>query len=95
VREERLTIDGGPRERVFAAGEVFSFSEADIHRIRHAGSCPAVTLHVYSPPLLRMGAYFVGADGVLARRPMSPEEELQPLQAISAERSPQAISEAR
>ena len=84
VREERLTIDGRPRERVFAAGGVFSFSPADIHRIRHAGSGPAVTLHVYSPPLLRMGAYFVGADGVLARRPMSPQEELQPLQGIGA-----------
>jgi hypothetical protein len=83
VREERLTIDGRPRERAFAAGDVFSFSPADIHRIRHAGSGPAVTLHVYSPPLLRMGAYFVGADGVLARRPMSPEEELQPLQGSS------------
>jgi predicted metal-dependent enzyme (double-stranded beta helix superfamily) len=79
VREERLTIAGRPRERVFAAGEVFAFSPADIHRIRHAGSGPAVTLHVYSPPLLRMGAYFIDDDGMLARRSMSPAEELHPL----------------
>jgi len=39
---------------------------------------------VYSPPLLRMGAYVVGSDGVLARRPMSPEEELRPLLAGGA-----------
>jgi predicted metal-dependent enzyme (double-stranded beta helix superfamily) len=83
VREERLALEGPPRDRVFTAGEAFHFSSADIHRIRHAGSDPAVTLHVYSPPLLRMGAYFVNDDGALGRRPMSPAEELRPLQAAS------------
>ncbi len=38
-----------------------------------------MTLHVYSPPLLRMGAYEIGEDGVLARHAMSYEEELRPL----------------
>jgi predicted metal-dependent enzyme (double-stranded beta helix superfamily) len=80
VREERLTINGEPRRRTFAAGGVFHFSAADIHRVRHAGSDPAVTLHVYSPPLLRMGAYLVGDDGVLARHQVSPAEELRPLE---------------
>ncbi len=79
VHEERLVLEGPPRDRVYAAGQSFHFSPADIHRVRHAGSDPAVTLHVYSPPLLRMGAYFVGDDGVLARRPMSPAEELRPV----------------
>jgi predicted metal-dependent enzyme (double-stranded beta helix superfamily) len=79
VREERLVIDGPPRNRVFGAGEAFHFSPADIHRVRHAGSDPAVTLHVYSPPLRRMGAYFIAEDGVLARHPTSPAEELRPL----------------
>jgi quercetin dioxygenase-like cupin family protein len=78
VREERLTINGQPRNRTFALGDVFHFSPADIHRVRHTGSDPAVTLHVYSPPLLRMGAYIVGDDGVLARHPMSPADELRP-----------------
>ena len=80
VREERLTINGEPRNRTFAAGGVFHFSAGDIHRVRHAGSDPAVTLHVYSPPLLRMGAYLVGDDGVLARHPVSPADELRPLE---------------
>jgi predicted metal-dependent enzyme (double-stranded beta helix superfamily) len=80
VHEQRLTLDGPPRERHFAAGEAFHFSPADIHRVRHAGSDPAATLHVYSPPLLRMGAYFIGEEGVLARRSMSPAEELRPLE---------------
>jgi hypothetical protein len=79
VREERLALDGGTRERVFAAGQTFSFSAADIHRVLHAGEDPAVTLHVYSPPLLRMGSYYLDEDGLLARRAMAPEEELRPL----------------
>jgi len=84
VREERLVLDGPPRDRVCVAGETFGFSPADIHRVRHAGSGPAVTLHVYSPPLQRMGAYVVDDDGVLARRTMSSAEELRPLQALSS-----------
>ncbi len=79
VREERLAIDGPPRSAVFRAGASFHFSASDIHRVSHAGADPAVTLHVYSPPLLRMGAYMVGEDGVLVRHPMSYEEELRPL----------------
>ena len=39
-----------------------------------------MTLHVYSPPLLRMGAYVIAEDGVLARQPMSYREELRPLE---------------
>ena len=74
---ERLTIDGPPRDRAFAAGETFHFSPADIHRVRHFGADPAVTLHVYSPPLLRMGAYVIGEDGVLARHSVSSSEELR------------------
>ncbi len=79
VREERLRLRGVPRDRVFAAGEMFDFSPADIHRVSHAGSDPAVTLHVYSPALARMGAYFVDEHGVLARHPTAASEELRPL----------------
>jgi predicted metal-dependent enzyme (double-stranded beta helix superfamily) len=80
VREERLTIGGPPRDRVFEAGRSFHFSPADIHRVRHTGPDPAVTLHVYSPPLARMGAYVVGNDGVLARHSVCSSEELRPLE---------------
>ena len=80
VREQRLRIDGPPRDRGFAAGQTFHFSPADIHRVHHAGTDPAVTLHVYSPPLARMGAYVVDEDGVLARHPVSSSEELRPLE---------------
>ena len=80
VREERLAIGGPPRMRSFSAGAAFHFSAADIHRVRHQGVDPAVTLHVYSPPLERMGAYAVGEDGVLVRHSVSSAEELRPLE---------------
>jgi predicted metal-dependent enzyme (double-stranded beta helix superfamily) len=80
VREQRLTIDGPPRDRVYAAGQHFHFSAADIHRVRHAGPDPAVTLHVYSPPLARMGAYAIDGQGVLVRHAVSSSQELRPLQ---------------
>jgi predicted metal-dependent enzyme (double-stranded beta helix superfamily) len=80
VREERLAIGGDPRGRQFAAGDAFHFSASDIHRVRHGGNDPAVTLHVYSPPLARMGAYEIGEDGVLARSTMPSSEELRPRQ---------------
>jgi hypothetical protein len=79
VQEERLAIGGQPRTRSFAVGDSFHFSPADIHRVRHGGSDPAVTLHVYSPPLARMGAYVIDDDGVLARHPMPSSHELRPL----------------
>jgi hypothetical protein len=79
VREQRLAIGSDPLTRVFEPGSSFSFSASDIHRVEHWGTQPAVTLHVYSPPLWRMGAYTVGADGALARHSMSYAEELRPL----------------
>lgn len=81
VREERLSVSGGSRQRLFAAGQAFGFSAADIHRVRHAGAAPAITIHAYSPALLRMGAYVVDGDGVLARRVMDAREELRPMAA--------------
>lgn len=92
VREERLALGAPPRERSFGVGQSFHFSAADIHRVRHAGTEPAVTLHVYSPPLLRMGAYTVEPDGVLVRHAMSSSEELRPR---AAAQRPQAFAPAR
>jgi predicted metal-dependent enzyme (double-stranded beta helix superfamily) len=76
VREETLTLGGDPAMREVGPGGVFSFDATDIHRVLHIGADAAVTLHVYSPPLRRMGAYEVLADGRLARRSISAEQEL-------------------
>jgi predicted metal-dependent enzyme (double-stranded beta helix superfamily) len=79
VREERLVLGGGTVDRVSRAGESFTFAASDIHRVRHAGTQPAVTIHAYSPPLWRMGAYEVAATGELRRHSVSYAEELRPL----------------
>ena len=63
----------------FGEGEAFHFSAADIHRVRHTGDAPAVTIHAYSPPLWRMGAYEILAGGELRRHSLSYAEELRPL----------------
>jgi hypothetical protein len=79
VCEERLAIGGAPLVRTFGPGQTFDFAASDIHRVLHVGDVPAVTLHAYSPPLWRMGAYAVRENGVLARHSVSYAEELYPL----------------
>ena len=79
VCEERLAIGGEPEQRLAEAGDAFSFGAADIHRVSHAGEEPAVTIHAYSPPLWRMGAYEVLDSGVLRRWSLSYAEELRPI----------------
>ena len=81
IREERLSIGGPPRSNVYSAGDVFDFQASDIHRVSHEGGGPAVTIHVYSPPLWRMGAYVVEPSGTLRRESLSYAEELRPLAA--------------
>jgi predicted metal-dependent enzyme (double-stranded beta helix superfamily) len=78
LREERLAV-GAPPGRVYGAGETFAFGPHDIHRMSHAGGGPAVSIHAYSPPLSRMGAYAIGPQGVLTRTSVSYEQELRPL----------------
>ena len=83
VREDRLVVGGPPSTRVVHAGESFSFEPADIHRVTHVEGEPAVTIHVYSPPLQRMGAYIVESDGTLRRESLPSDEELRPLAAMT------------
>lgn len=85
VREERLQLAGTPRSRVIGAGAPFFIPPTAIHRVLHSGSAPAVTIHAYSPPLRRTGAYEVGPTGDLERTSQSFEEELR-AQAISSAR---------
>jgi mannose-6-phosphate isomerase-like protein (cupin superfamily) len=76
VREDRLRLAGDPQQRVIGPGRTFSVPPTAIHRVLHAGDRPAVTIHAYSPPLTRTGAYWVGAGGELQRASQSFEEEL-------------------
>jgi predicted metal-dependent enzyme (double-stranded beta helix superfamily) len=78
VLEERLRLDGPPRQVSFDAGGVFDFGPSTIHRVRHGGGSAAITLHAYSPPLVRTGSYAVRDGGVLERRSLAANEELRP-----------------
>ncbi len=86
VREERLVLGrpiGQPIGRTAGAGSSFHFNASDIHRVLHAGDGPAVTVHAYSPPLLRMGSYTVEPSGQLRRHAVSYETELRQLGAAA------------
>jgi predicted metal-dependent enzyme (double-stranded beta helix superfamily) len=76
VVEERLRLLRPPARRVFGPRGVLEFGAADIHRVRHHGTAPAVTLHAYSPALRRMGAYHVDEDGRLLREALDEDTEL-------------------
>lgn len=76
VREDRLTLGGPPHSRELGSGQTFSVPPVAIHRVLHAGRGPAVTIHVYSPPLTRTGAYRIGPDGALERESLPYEAEL-------------------
>ena len=81
VREDRLRVGAEPSTRVLGPGEVFDFAASDIHRVAHEPGGPAVTIHAYSPPLWRVGAYVVEPEGTLRRESLSYAEELRPLAA--------------
>jgi predicted metal-dependent enzyme (double-stranded beta helix superfamily) len=81
VREDRLRVGGAPETRVYAENEVLTFAVSDIHRVRHESGEPAVTIHVYSPPLERSGAYVFDPSGALRRQPLPADQELRPLRA--------------
>ena len=68
-------VSGSVRE--FEAPQRFNIPPNAIHRVIHAGEQPAITLHAYSPPLTRMGAYTVGPQGELERQALTCEQELR------------------
>ena len=83
VREDRLTLGSEPRSRELGAGSTFIVPPVAIHRVLHAGHVPAVTIHGYSPPLRRTGAYRIGPDGALEREAQPFEVELRAEPALS------------
>jgi predicted metal-dependent enzyme (double-stranded beta helix superfamily) len=80
IREDRLTLGGEPVSRVHGPGQAFDFAASDIHRMSHAGGGPAISIHAYSPPLWRMGAYAIDPEGIVTRASISYAEELRPLE---------------
>jgi quercetin dioxygenase-like cupin family protein len=83
VVEERLGLDGTIASCLHA-GEVVEVPPEAIHRVRHAGDGPAVTLHAYAPPLRRVGTYAVAPGGALVRHARDAETPLAPEGALIA-----------
>ena len=79
IIEERLVVGGAPRRLHHVAGQTFDFDASHVHRMHQDMAQPAVSIHAYSPPLWRMGAYSVGPDGTLRRESISYAEELRPV----------------
>jgi hypothetical protein len=77
LAEDRLVFSTGVETVGYSGGDGFRFDSSRIHDVRHVGDTPAVSLHLYSPPLWRMGYYDVGDDGHISRRSTSYAEEFQ------------------
>jgi hypothetical protein len=69
-------LAGEPAVRAVTAGHTFSFGPDHIHRITGAVE-RSVSIHAYSPALLRLGQYAVDQHGVLRRQSISYTEELR------------------
>jgi quercetin dioxygenase-like cupin family protein len=76
IIEERLHLAGVGGGR-YEAGDLVEVAPEAIHRVRHAGTSPAVTLHAYAPPLTRVGTYEVAEGGALLRRARAAETPLE------------------
>jgi Cysteine dioxygenase type I len=81
VRNEALVVAGPRRIREYGAGDSFSFPGTGIHRMEHEAG--AVTIHVYSPPIVAIGHYEI-VEGELRRREGPPDEGSPPSPALTA-----------
>jgi mannose-6-phosphate isomerase-like protein (cupin superfamily) len=52
-------------ERTVRAGESWAFGRDYIHDVRNGSSAPAVSVHVYSPPLSTMRRYELTDEGLV------------------------------
>jgi mannose-6-phosphate isomerase-like protein (cupin superfamily) len=60
-----LEEHGVTAERTVAAGESWGFGRDYIHDVRNTSAAPAVSVHVYSPPLSSMRRYELAAEGLV------------------------------
>lgn len=76
IVDERMALADRTIAARHEAGAVFTVDAGEIHRARHTGDGPAISIHAYSPPLHRMGTYAVGAGGRLLRQPVGGDQTL-------------------
>jgi hypothetical protein len=76
LSESTPRIGGDHMMRTVSAGETYSFGPEHIHRLTGAVD-GTISIHAYSPALVRLGQYSIDADGVMRRRSISYLEELR------------------
>ncbi len=79
LEEHALLVAAAERRTRYGAGRAFTFGPSHIHRVTCA-TPSAVSIHVYSPPLWRLGQYSVDPGGALHRLSVSYADELRPLE---------------
>lgn len=67
IIEDQLVFGGSQVSNRLAEGSTRQGEPGYIHRIGHAEGTPAVTVHVYSPRLERVGQYRLDHGGVMRR----------------------------
>jgi len=75
IHEERLCLEGAVGG-TYGKGSILTVPRSAIHRVRHAGEAPSVTMHAYSPPHERVGTYEVEASGTLLRHAQAADTPL-------------------
>jgi hypothetical protein len=79
LAEDKLLLEDGLIRHVSiprGEGTGFDFDAAHIHCMRHPGGGPAVSLHLYSPALWRMGHYSVDDEGNFRRASITYADEM-------------------
>lgn len=83
LEEHALLVAAPERRTRYGSGATFTFGPSHIHRLTCA-SPRAASIHVYSPPLWRLGQYTVDPEGALHRVSVSYADELRPLEQAAA-----------
>ncbi len=67
LTEWRWAKDGALHSRELSAGATAGFPLGHVHDVVNIAARPAVSVHVYSPPLTAMSYYDIDGNGVLRR----------------------------
>lgn len=89
VLEKQMLLPSGASSVRMTSGVGRQGPPGYIHSVAHVGGTPAVTIHAYSPPLVRVGQYRVDDAGILRRSIEHGRQELldNTIAAIDPERA--------
>jgi hypothetical protein len=76
IIERQLRLPTGATALDLRPGDTRKGPAGYIHSVAHGEGIPAVSIHCYSPPLMKVGQYRVDPEGVLRRDPEHGRREL-------------------